>query len=100
MIYPKDSYEYRMNRAAFRETVSIVPMTSLERSSLARWILNGHDIDSNPWNYLEPDDESPMNFLKALRIRNGYSHGPWDAWEYASYIKPFPDTNDPQPDIW
>lgn len=100
MIYPANSPEYRSNRAAFHELEEVVPMTSIERSSLARWVLNGHDLDSNPWNYFEPDDGSPMNFLKALRIRCGYSHGPWDTWEYASYIKPFHGSNELQPDRW
>ena len=100
MIYSHDSFEYRMNRAAFREMERFVPMTGIERSSLARWILKGHDLDSNPWNYFEPDDGSPMNFLKALRIRNGYSHGPWDEWEFAPYVKPFPDSDDLHSDIW
>ena len=33
-------------------------------------------------------DGSPMNYLKARRILFGASHGPWDSWEYAPYLKP------------
>ena len=85
MKYQRDSEEYKMNRAAFRELEEVIPMTSIERSQFFHWILTGHDLDSNPWDYFEPDG-SPMNYLKALRIRCGYSHGPWDSWEYAVHL--------------
>ena len=32
-------------------------------------------------------DGSPMNYLKAHRIRFGASHGPWDSWEFEPYLK-------------
>ena len=46
------------------------------------WVKDGHDVESNPWDYLN-DDGSEMNYLQCLRIRNGYSQGPWDSWEYS-----------------
>ena len=60
-------------------------MTRSERDLFYEWVHQGLSIDSNPWKTLEPDG-SPMNFLKALRIHQGYSHGPWDSWEYADCI--------------
>ena len=47
MKYQRDSEEYKMNRAAFRELEEVVPMTSIERSQFFYWILSGHDLDSN-----------------------------------------------------
>ena len=85
MKYQRDSFEFKMNRAAFLEMEAVVPMTSIERSQFKHWVLTGHDLDSNPWDYFEPDG-SPMNYLKALRIRCGYSHGPWDSWEYSLHL--------------
>ena len=99
MKYQKDSDEYKMNRASFREMEEIVPMTSIERSQFLNWILAGHDLDSNPWHYFEPDG-SPMNFLKALRIRCGYSHGPWDSWEYAVYLILHSDNDEQRDTFW
>ena len=87
MIYQNNTFEYRMNLAAFRD---------LEE---AHWILTGHDLDSNPWDYFEPDG-SPMNYLKALRIRCGYSHGPWDSWEYAVYLILHSENDEQRETIW
>ena len=99
MIYQQDSFEFKANRAAFLEMEKVVPMTSLERSSFRHWILNGHDLDSNPWRYFEPDG-SPMNFLKAHRIRYGYSHGPWDSWEYAVHLILNSEFDEQRDTIW
>ncbi len=99
MIYQEDSYEYKMNRAAFLEMEAVVPMTSIERSQFRRWILNGHDLDSNPWDYCELDG-SPMNYLKALRVRCGYSHGPWDSWEYALHLILHSENDEQRETIW
>ena len=99
MTYQKDSFEFKMNRAAFREMEQVVPMTSIERSQFLYWILIGHDLDSNPWDYFEPDG-SPMNFLKARRIRYGYSHGPWDSWEYDAHLILHSDSDEQQNTIW
>ncbi len=85
MIYASDSLEYHTNIAAFRELEEHVPMTRFERESVRLWVKFGHDIDTNPWKVYEPDGQS-MNYLKALRIRRGASHGPWDSWEYAPFI--------------
>ena len=100
MIYQTNTFEFKMNRAAFREMEEVVPMTSVERSQVSKWVLHGHDLDSNPWDYFEPDDGSPMNFLKALRIRYGYSHGPWDSWEYAAYLILHSESDEQQETIW
>ena len=86
MIYQNNTFEYRMNLAAFRDMEEVVPMTKNERSQFTRWVLNGHD--------------SPMNYLKALRIRCGYSHGPWDSWEYAVYLILHSENDEQRETIW
>lgn len=80
MRYRKGSYEYANNYEALREMEETIPMTLSERVQLRKWVKNGHDIDSNPWEYYESDGEN-ICFLKALRIRFGAAHGPWDNWE-------------------
>ena len=99
MIYQNNTFEYRMNLAAFRDLEEAVPMTKSERSQFTSWVLNGHDLDSNPWDYFESDG-SPMNYLKALRIRCGYSHGPWDSWEYAVYLVLHSENDEQRETIW
>ena len=81
MTYRKSSIDYKVNMVSLREMEAAVPMTAHERLCLRRWARNGHDVDSNPWNYFE-SDYSEMNYLKARRIKFGASHGPWDSWEY------------------
>ena len=99
MIYQNNTFEYRMNLAAFRDLEEAVPMTKSERSQFTSWVLNGHDLDSNPWDYFEPDG-LPMNYLKALRIRCGYSHGPCDSWEYAVYLVLHSENDEQRETIW
>ena len=82
MRYERGSIDYGVNLEALHEMEEVVPMTSSERARLRSWVKDGHDVESNPWNFLN-EDGSEMNFLMCLRIRNGYSHGPWDSWEYA-----------------
>ena len=90
MIYKRGTVDYDVNLCSLHEMEEVVPMTLLERARLRGWAKAGHDVDTNPWNLFEPDG-SEMNFLKAHRIRFGYSHGLWDAWEYAAYICEIPD---------
>ncbi len=85
ITYPPDSVDYRVNLIALHEMEEVVPMTTLERHLIRYWAKSGHDIESNPWNYYEPDF-SEMNYLKARRIKFGTSHGPWDSWEYDTPI--------------
>ena len=99
MRYQRDSDDFKINRVACREMEEVVPMTSIERSQLRHWVLTGHDLDSNPWDYFEPD-RSPMNYLKALRIRCGYSHGPWDSWEYAVHLILHSKNDEQQETLW
>ena len=87
MKYAKGSPEFEANLFAMHEMEDFVPMTRSERDLLHNWAWKGHDIDSNPWNYYEPNG-SLMGFLKALRIRCGCSHGPWDSWEYENFLLP------------
>ena len=87
MIYAKGSIEYDMNFALLREMEETIPMTLSERSRLHWWAKRGNDINSNPWKFFEPDG-SPMNFLKAFRIQFGAPRGPWDSWEYETYMIP------------
>ena len=81
MTYRKGSSDFSLNLVALSEMEEIVPMTSFERAYIRAWVKSGHDLDSNPWNYLESDGV-PMNYLKAYRIRYGASHGTWDHWEF------------------
>ena len=85
MKYAKGSIEYEMNCASLREMLEAIPMTLSEQSRLQWWVREGHDINSNPWKCFEPDGSS-MNYLKAFRILFGAPHGPWDSWEYETYL--------------
>lgn len=85
MKFVSKTAEYYANIDAMREMEQYIPMTRSERDLFYEWVHQGFSIDSNPWKILEPDG-SPMNFLKALRIKQGYSHGPWDSWEFADCI--------------
>ena len=85
MKYKKDTPEYEVNWAIYHEMADAVPMTRSERSHLLKWVKDGNDIDSNPWKYFEMDG-SPMNYLKAHRIRFGASHGSRDSWEFEPYL--------------
>lgn len=92
MIYRRNSVDYEINLEALHEMEEFVPMTLNERNRLRGWVKAGHDIDSNPWHYLE-DNGAEMNFLKAFRILYGSSHGPWDSWEFDTYSLPAPDAS-------
>ena len=85
MIYARDSFEYHTNYEAFKELEEYVPMTRFERESIRLWVKFGYDIDTNPWKMCEVDGQT-MNYLKALRIRCGASHGPWESWEYEPFV--------------
>ncbi len=87
MTYAKGTPEFEYNLDLMHEFEDCVPMTRPERKLLHYWVQYGNDINSNPWKIFEPDG-SPMNYLKALRIRQGSSHGPWDSWEYADCMMP------------
>jgi len=79
MLYDKHSIDYQVNLYALHEMEEIVPMTLYERSRIRDWVKSGHELESNPWNYLDSDGY-PLNFLQAYRLRYGCSHGPWDYW--------------------
>lgn len=85
MRFEKGSPEFEYNIDAMHELEDHVPMTRPERKLLHYWVVFGNDIDTNPWRIFELDG-SPMNFLKALRVKQGCSHGPWDSWEFAECI--------------
>ena len=84
--------EYDANWDLYFEMTDNIPMTRPERTELHFWVLRGNDINSNPWRFFEVDGSS-MNYLKARRICFGASHGPWDSWEYDSYLTPDTDGN-------
>ena len=92
MKYKKGSPEFEFNLDAMHQMENFIPMTHKERENLHFWVQHGHDIDTNPWKMFETDG-SPMCYLKALRIRQGYPHGPWDSWEYESFLIPDVDGN-------
>ncbi len=87
MKYRKGSPEFEFNLDSMREMEDVIPMTRPERDRLHIWVQHGNDVNTNPWRIFEPDG-SPMCFLKALRVRQGCSHGPWDSWEFANYLIP------------
>lgn len=82
-ISPQD---VTLNKSVFRKEVShremedCVPMTKTERNCLRKWVRQGHDPETNPWNYLDSDGYQ-MNYLQAFRLEYGYSSGPWDYWK-------------------
>jgi len=77
--YPQDSVDYEVNLQSLYEMEKVVPMTLSERTKLRKWVRQGHDIESNPWNYSDGDGFQ-MNYLQAYRLVNGFSSGPWDYW--------------------
>ena len=78
--YMRDSVDYEVNREILKEMEEVVPMTLSERHKLRIWVRNGHDVESNPWGYLDSDG-CPMNYIQAYRLEFGYSSGPWDTWK-------------------
>ena len=80
MKFRKNTIDYQITMDNLRWIDDVVPMTRPERRSLHAWVIDGHDIDSNPWNYL---DECGMQlpYLQAFRLKYGYSGGPWDHWK-------------------
>ena len=80
ILYTKDSIDYQINLCALHEMEDLVPMTRMERFHLRKWVRSGHEIESNPWQYLDSDG-IPLNYLEAYRLEYGYSSGPWDNWK-------------------
>ena len=80
MRYPRNSNDYQDNMYAFYEMEDLIPMTRSERNSLRHWATQGNDVETNPWEYTEADG-TPLNYLQAFRLKNGYSSGPWDYWK-------------------
>lgn len=80
MIYDKKSIDYQVNVESFHEMEECVPMTKSERDAVRIWVKKGHELESNPWDYLDSDG-LPLNFLQAYRLEYGYSSGPWDYWK-------------------
>ena len=80
MRYLKHSIDYQFNMEAFHEMERCIPMTVSERNALRSWVKRGNDIETNPWEFTDSDGW-PLNYLRAYRLRNGYSSGPWDNWK-------------------
>ncbi len=80
MRFQKGSNDYQDNIYAFYEMDDLIPMTKSERNSLRLWARSGQDIETNPWDFTDADG-SPLNYLQAFRLKNGYSSGPWDYWK-------------------
>lgn len=57
--------EYR--REILRDYEEYIPMTIPERNKLRNWVMSGHDIDDNPWGFVDSDGYS-LSFLVALRM--------------------------------
>ena len=79
LINYKKSHDYQLNLVELEEMEKIVPMTVPERNAIRKWVRKGNTVESNPWEYVDPDGEQ-MNYLQAYRIHFGYTRGPWDYW--------------------
>ena len=51
----KDSIDYQVNLVALQEMEEVVPMTLRERCCLRKWVRQGNEVESNPWNYMDSD---------------------------------------------
>ena len=51
----KNSMDYQLNLLALEEMENLVPMTLHERTCIRKWVKSGHEIESNPWHYLDAD---------------------------------------------
>ena len=76
----KNSMDYQLNLLALEEMENLVPMTLHERTCIRKWVKSGHEIESNPWHYLDADG-MPLNYLQAFRLKYGYPSGPWNYWK-------------------
>lgn len=79
MKIDKSSIDYKITMDNLRWIEDVVPMTRSERISLRTWVRQGHDFESNPWDYRDLDGMQ-LNYLQAFRLEYGYSQGPWDHW--------------------
>lgn len=78
-LYDKKSIDYQINMVALHEMEECVPMTLPERKAVRKWVKDGHELESNPWDYYDSDGYQ-LNYLQAYRLNYGYSSGPWDYW--------------------
>ena len=44
-----NSVEQMINENSLREMEEMTPMTTIERTSLRRWVKQGNSPESNPW---------------------------------------------------
>lgn len=79
-MFDKKSIDYQVNLETLHEMEELVPMTLRERRCIRKWVKKGHEVESNPWNYLDSDG-LPLNYLQAFRLEFGYLSGPWDYWK-------------------
>ena len=70
----KNSMDYQLNLLALEEMENLVPMTLHERTCIRKWVKSGHEIESNPWHYLDADG-MPLNYLQAFRLKYGVDLG-------------------------
>ena len=61
------SLEKQLMLEQLSEYESLYHLTRQERLQLHRWVRNGNDINSNPWNY-ECGDGWKLDFICALRM--------------------------------
>ena len=71
MKIDRSTIDYKISMDNLRWMEDIVPMTRSERLSLRSWVMQGNDIDSNPWE-LRDLDGMQLNYLEAFRLENGY----------------------------
>ena len=61
----------QINKETLAEMESSIPMLTIERTALRRWVKQGNDPERNPWSYLD-EDGWPLNYVEAYRRHRGY----------------------------
>ena len=61
----------QVNKETLAEMENVIPMLTVERTALRRWVIKGNDPERNPWGYLD-EDGWPMNYVEAYRRHKGY----------------------------
>ena len=80
MRFRRNTIDYQITMDNLRWIEDVIPMTRSERRSLRSWVIDGHEIDSNPWEYRD-ECGILLPYLQAFRLKYGYSGGPWDHWK-------------------
>ena len=60
----------QVNKETLAEMENVIPMLTVERTALRRWVNKGNDPERNPWGYLD-EDGWPLNFVEGYRRHKG-----------------------------